>query len=101
MAVCYNRSDSFVKWLACCLLWPSRYDITKAPKISSIVPWLISDLESRFKIQDDEIGKDDLAAWACIRLDRLRTGYRFVHLLDAMGNVSQGTLLVNVQKSLI
>lgn len=54
----------------------------------------------RFKVQDDELGKDDLAAWACIRLDRLRTGYRFVHLLNAAGEISQGSLLVNVQKIL-
>ena len=56
--------------------------------------------EHRFKIQDDEIGKDDLAAWACIRLDRLRSGHRFVHLLDAAGRESQGVLLVTVQKTL-
>lgn len=55
----------------------------------------------RFKIQDDEIGKDDLAAWACIRLDRLRSGYRFVHLLDGAGFESKGVLLVGIQKTLI
>lgn len=54
----------------------------------------------RLKIQDDEIGKDDLAAWACIRLDRLRSGYRFVHLLDAAGFESKGVLLVCIQKTL-
>ncbi|KAL8993848.1 MAG: hypothetical protein Q9169_006036 [Polycauliona sp. 2 TL-2023] len=47
----------------------------------------------RFKIQDDEFGKDDLAAWACIRLDRLKEGYRFVHLLDANGDRSRGVVL--------
>ncbi|KAL8745445.1 MAG: hypothetical protein Q9190_002406, partial [Brigantiaea leucoxantha] len=46
----------------------------------------------RFKIQDDEIGKDDLAAWACIRLDRLRSGYRFIHLFDTLGRHSTGVL---------
>jgi len=55
----------------------------------------------RFKIQDDEIGKDDLAAWACIRLDRLRSGFRFVHLLDAAGAESKGVLLVRIEKSLV
>ena len=54
----------------------------------------------RFKVQDDEIGKDDLAAWACIRLDRLQSGYRFVHLMDAAGSASQGVLLVNIDKIL-
>ncbi len=55
----------------------------------------------RFKIQDDEIGKDDLAAWACIRLDRLRSGYRFVHLRDAAGIESKGVILVGIVKSLV
>ncbi|KAK4691034.1 hypothetical protein P7C71_g5884, partial [Lecanoromycetidae sp. Uapishka_2] len=55
----------------------------------------------RFKIQDDEIGKDDLAAWACIRLDRLRSGYRFLHLLDAAGAESRGVLLVGIEKTLL
>ncbi|KAL6720669.1 hypothetical protein ACLMJK_002594 [Lecanora helva] len=54
----------------------------------------------RFKIQDDKIGKDDLAAWACFRLDRLRSGLRFVHLLDAAGMESKGALLVAIEKSL-
>ncbi|KAI5808255.1 PLC-like phosphodiesterase [Peziza echinospora] len=39
----------------------------------------------RFKVNDEEFGKDDLAAWACVRLDRLRQGYRFVRLLDTKG----------------
>ncbi|MCJ1278530.1 hypothetical protein MMC21_006347 [Puttea exsequens] len=55
----------------------------------------------RFKIQDDEIGMDDLAAWACIRLDRVRSGYRFVHLLDAAGMESKGVLLLGVEKTLV
>ena len=53
----------------------------------------------RFKIQDDEIGKDDLAAWACIRLDRLRSGYRFIHLFDTLGRHSTGVLFVKIEKS--
>jgi hypothetical protein len=51
---------------------------------------------SRFKIRDDEIGKDDLAAWACIRLDRLQKGYRFVHLMDTKGMATNGIILVKV-----
>ncbi|KAL8696730.1 MAG: hypothetical protein Q9224_002648 [Gallowayella concinna] len=66
------------------------------------VPGVAAELSFvRFKIQDDEIGKDDLAAWACIRLDRLKEGYRFVRLLDANGDVSQGMLLVRISKSLL
>ena len=54
----------------------------------------------RLKIHDDEIGKDDLAAWACVRLDRLQQGFRFVHLLDAKGEQTRGLLLVKITKSL-
>ncbi|KAJ5153009.1 uncharacterized protein N7482_009487 [Penicillium canariense] len=52
----------------------------------------------RFKIKDDEIGRDSLAAWACIRLDRLREGYRLVHLHDCAGEKTGGILLVRVTK---
>ncbi|KAI3333725.1 PLC-like phosphodiesterase [Ustulina deusta] len=54
----------------------------------------------RFLVKDDEIGRDDLAAWACIRLDRLHSGYRFVHLLTAKGAVSAGVVLVKVEKTM-
>ncbi|KAL9124874.1 MAG: hypothetical protein Q9217_005846 [Psora testacea] len=55
----------------------------------------------RFKIQDDEIfGKDPLAAWACIRLDRLKEGWRFVHFRNALGGESQGMLLLGIEKIL-
>ncbi|KAJ5162303.1 hypothetical protein N7492_007695 [Penicillium capsulatum] len=54
----------------------------------------------RFKIKDDEIGPDSLAAWACIRLDRLREGYRLVHLHDETGENSGGVLLVRITKQL-
>ncbi|KAI9769656.1 MAG: hypothetical protein M1840_003893 [Geoglossum simile] len=53
----------------------------------------------RFKIRDDEIGKDDLAAWACIRLDRLQNGYRFVHLVDTKGMETNGIILVKIHKA--
>ncbi|KKF92549.1 1-phosphatidylinositol 4 5-bisphosphate phosphodiesterase 1 [Ceratocystis platani] len=53
----------------------------------------------RFTIRDDEIGSDDLAAWACIRLDRLREGWRFVHLLDTDGMLTKGVLLVKITKN--
>lgn len=65
------------------------------------IPEVVPELSfMRFKIHDDEIGKDSLAAWACIRLDRLQRGYRFIRLLDAVGMPSQGVLLVNVNLSL-
>ncbi|KAJ5296703.1 Dolichyl-phosphate-mannose--protein mannosyltransferase 1 [Penicillium atrosanguineum] len=52
----------------------------------------------RFKIKDDEIGRDALAAWACIRVDRLREGYRLVHLHDTTGEKTGGMLLVRISK---
>ena len=52
----------------------------------------------RFTVKDDDILRDDLAAWACIRLDRLRTGYRFVHLLDGRGVETEGVILVRVAR---
>ncbi|KAI0104959.1 PLC-like phosphodiesterase [Nemania sp. FL0031] len=54
----------------------------------------------RFLVKDDEIGRDDLAAWACVRLDRLRSGYRFVRLFNTKGALSNGILLVKVEKTL-
>lgn len=42
------------------------------------------------------VGPDVVAAWACIRLDRLKSGYRLVHLLDKRGLPSRGVLLVRL-----
>lgn len=53
---------------------------------------------TRFKIEDEGLVKDKLAAWACIRLDRLQSGYRFIDLKDAHGRPSAGKLLVNIEK---
>ncbi|CAM1505453.1 Fc.00g110900.m01.CDS01 [Cosmosporella sp. VM-42] len=54
----------------------------------------------RFTVRDDEIGRDDLAAWACVRLDRLGQGYRFVHLLDCEGRLTEGAVFVKIDKKL-
>jgi hypothetical protein len=56
---------------------------------------------SRFKIEDSKYTKDELAAWACIRLDRLQPGYRFVRLLDAKGLATAGLLLVKIEKTVL
>lgn len=59
---------------------------------------------SRFKIEDEHsfqnmVGSRELLSWACIRLDRLRSGYRFVGLLDPKGiPIPNGKLLVKVEK---
>ncbi|KAG5927578.1 hypothetical protein E4U42_002085 [Claviceps africana] len=54
----------------------------------------------RFLVRDDELGIDDLSAWACVRLDRLGQGFRFIHLLDAKGRLTEGSILVKVEKTL-
>jgi hypothetical protein len=48
-------------------------------------------------IHNDRFGRDDAAAWACIRIDRLAPGYRLLHLWDSKGLPSIGVLLVNIQ----
>ena len=43
-----------------------------------------------------------LLSWACIRLDRLRVGYRFVRLADPRGRpIRGGRLFVKVEKKLV
>lgn len=54
----------------------------------------------RFKVCDDEIVKDDLAAWACVRLDQLASGYRFIHLWDTKSQYTKGVILVKIEKQL-
>ncbi|KAL2212049.1 1-phosphatidylinositol-4,5-bisphosphate phosphodiesterase delta-1 [Sarocladium strictum] len=39
----------------------------------------------------------EMTAWSCIRLDRLRRGYRFVRLLDKEGMPSKGILLIKTE----
>ncbi|KAK8074662.1 1-phosphatidylinositol 4-5-bisphosphate phosphodiesterase 1 [Apiospora hydei] len=69
------------------------------------VPKVVEQLSFvRFKIEDGAsripIHRDPFACWACIRLDRLGTGYRFIHLKDPKGNPTKGVLLVRVDKVL-
>lgn len=56
----------------------------------------------RFKVEDAASGliSSPCAAWACIRLDRLQAGYRFIHLMSPRGNETSGVLLVHVVKKL-
>lgn len=54
----------------------------------------------RFKVmQGERFAHDDMAAWACIRLDRLGSGYRFVHLFDSKGTPTKGVILVRIDYS--
>ncbi|PSR83835.1 PLC-like phosphodiesterase [Coniella lustricola] len=52
----------------------------------------------RLKVEDEGLVKDKLAAWACVRLDRLQPGYRFIDLKDARGDPCAGKLLVKIDK---
>ncbi|KAL2126846.1 hypothetical protein VTI74DRAFT_133 [Chaetomium olivicolor] len=65
------------------------------------IPGVVPELSFvRFVVRDDEVGRDSLAAWACVRVDRLRQGYRFVHLVDAQGVESEGAVLMKVEVKL-
>ncbi|GKT62303.1 phosphatidylinositol-specific phospholipase C [Colletotrichum tofieldiae] len=61
--------------------------------------WLTS-TGYRFKVEDDPIvGGDELLSWACIRLDRLRPGFRFIRLTDTKNRpIEGGKLLVKIDK---
>ncbi|KAK3997336.1 PLC-like phosphodiesterase [Cladorrhinum sp. PSN332] len=78
--------------------WKGEGDLLKFEKIPGVVPELSF---VRFLIKDDEIGKDSLAGWACVRVDRLREGYRFLHVCDARGVETEGVVLVRVTKRLV
>ena len=66
----------------------------KFERIPAVVPELSF---VRFLVRDNiEFARDPLAAWACVRLDRLKQGYRFVHLLDAHGLETEAVVLVKV-----
>ncbi|KAM0436759.1 hypothetical protein ACHAPT_002470 [Fusarium lateritium] len=72
-----------------------RLDFPPVPHVVDELSWV------RFSIRDDEIGKDDLAAWACVKLDRLGQGYRFIHLMDCEGRVTDGVVFVKIDKKLV
>ncbi|KAH7232615.1 hypothetical protein B0J15DRAFT_505091 [Fusarium solani] len=51
----------------------------------------------RFKVVDgQEAFVQPLLGWACIRLDRLREGYRVIELFDVQGRKTSGVLLVKI-----
>ena len=95
---CYDHSDAVLASLFLLIIYIQYRRHSKTSNLQN--PQKLIRVIYRFKMQDDRIGQDDLAAWACIRLDRLRGGYRFVHLLDGAGFESKGVLLVYIQKTL-
>lgn len=56
-------------------------------------------IDCRFKVKDDEIGRDSLASWACIRLTRLQEGYRVIRLYKTDGSETGGYILVRIMKT--
>jgi len=50
-----------------------------------------------FVVMNDVVGPDVMTAWACVRLDRLRLGYRFVRLHDKDGMPSKGIILIKTE----
>jgi phosphatidylinositol phospholipase C, delta len=62
--------------------------------------WLTS-TRDRFKVEDEStIRRGELLAWACIRLDRLRQGYRLISLMDTRGTpITDGKLMVRIEKT--
>ena len=56
---------------------------------------------SRFKVENNGYAANTLAAWACIRLDRLQQGYRLIKLMDAKGIATDGLLLVKIEKNIV
>lgn len=53
----------------------------------------------RFKVMDDvELRRDEVAGWACVRLDRLREGYRVMSVFDSRGQAGDGRVLVRIQR---
>ncbi|KAG5993328.1 hypothetical protein E4U43_003536 [Claviceps pusilla] len=66
--------------------------------ITNVVPELSF---IRFRIGDDSRISTSILAWACIRLDRLRQGYRFVRLMGMNGRpIHRGGLFVKIEKKL-
>lgn len=69
--------------------WNTQLDFDSVPDVIPSLTFV------RFKIMDEEFGRDDLAAWACVRLDRLRQGYRVVRLFDNAGRLTDGVLVID------
>jgi phosphatidylinositol phospholipase C delta len=70
-------------------------EVVEFLKIEGVVPELT--FLSFVIMKDSLIGPDVMTAWACVRLDRTRLGYRFVRLFDKYGMPSSGILLVKIE----
>lgn len=52
------------------------------------------------RVMNEERIRDSLLGWSCIRLDRLRTGYRLVRLANSQNKVSRALLLVKIEMAM-
>ncbi|KAK5626817.1 hypothetical protein RRF57_002532 [Xylaria bambusicola] len=68
-------------------------DIPRVEESLSFVRFRVEHEGSRF------VPGGNRVAWACIRLDRLATGFRVIPLMDTDGRDSKGVLLVRVAKN--
>lgn len=51
-------------------------------------------------MDDETLGRDDMVAWACLRISRLQQGIRMLHFHDEQGQPTEGRLLVRINKSI-
>lgn len=51
-------------------------------------------------MDDDTMSRDDMLAWASFKLNRLQQGIRVLELYDEEGQLTQGRLLVRINKSM-
>ncbi|KAG5919228.1 hypothetical protein E4U42_006581 [Claviceps africana] len=79
-----------------------RFPESKRPLSFTGITKVVPELSFvRFRIGDDSRISTSILAWACIRLDRLRQGYRFVRLMDMNGSpIPRGGLFVKIEKKL-
>lgn len=68
------------------------------PEVSHVVEELSF---LRFRVEHAGLFRDQCTSWACIRLDRLQEGYRLINLKDFGGCMTEGTLLVKVEKTVL
>lgn len=54
----------------------------------------------RFKVVDEvDMGRDGVAGWCCVRLQRLRQGVRVLRVCDTEGVVGEGRVLCRISWS--
>jgi phosphatidylinositol phospholipase C delta len=70
-------------------------EVVEFLNIEGVVPELT--FMSFVILKESSIGPDTMTAWACVRLDRTRLGYRFVRLFDRCGMPSSGILLIKTE----